>query len=271
MRISRRGIDTCLLGSTLLFSTPILADATEAHQVFQHSAVAIGHQSDYFVPSAGYHATLGHGLFAQSMSPAGHRARQGATQSWGISCVPYARQVSGIMVVGNAWQWWDKAAGQYARGDQPEPGSILNFRANGRMRLGHVAVVTRLVNAREIIVDQANWPSHAMRGGISHNVAVVDVSEANNWSAVRVELPQGGEFGSVYPTYGFIYNRPDTVAVSTRVTRPAPLPHINPVPSDLRPAAERPWNAIEEIADTSANTPRRINLRAAQPADASGG
>ena len=45
---------------------------------------------------------------------------------------------------------------------------------------------------------------------ISRNVAVVDVSEANNWSAVRVELGRDGTFGSVYPTYGFIYNRPDT-------------------------------------------------------------
>lgn len=175
------------------------------------------------------------------------------------------------MVVGNAWQWWDKAAGQYARGDQPEPGSILNFRSNGRMRLGHVAVVTRVVNPRQIIVDQANWPSNSMRGGISHNVAVVDVSEANNWSAVRVELPHGGEFGSVYPTYGFIYNRPDTGAVSATIARPAPLPNINPVPSDLRPAAERPWKLIKEVADTSANMPRRIDLRVNESVGASGG
>lgn len=173
------------------------------------------------------------------------------------------------MVVGNAWQWWYKAAGQYARGDQPEPGSILNFRSIGRMRLGHVAVVTRVMNARTIIVDQANWPSNAMRGGISHNVAVVDVSEANNWSAVRVELAQSGGFGSVYPTYGFIYNRPDTGIVSTRVKRPAPLSNINPAPSDLRPAAERPWQVFEEVAVRSASTPRRIDLRLTRSAGTS--
>ena len=100
--------------------------------------------------------------------------------------------------------------GRYARGSVPEAGSVLNFRANGRMRLGHVAVVTRVVNAREIMVDHANWPGGGGRGGVSHDVAVVDVSEANNWSAVRVEMGRGGEFGSIYPTYGFIYNRPDT-------------------------------------------------------------
>ena len=248
----------------------MLADATEANQAFQYDASTMGYRSGLIVPVASYSALLGHGAFARPMSPASRRARQNTVRSWGISCVPYARQVSGIMVIGNAWQWWDKAAGQYARGDQPEPGSILNFRANGRMRLGHVAVVTRVVNARQVIVDQANWPSNAMRGPISHNVAVVDVSEANNWSAVRVELAHSGGFGSVYPTYGFIYNRPDTGIVNTRVTRPAPQPHINPVPSDLRPAAERPWQVFEEVADTSANAPRRIDLRVTPSAGASG-
>ena len=126
------------------------------------------------------------------------------------------------------------------------------------MHLGHVAVVTRVVNAREVIVDQANWPSGGGRGGgVSHNVAVVDVSEANNWSAVRVELGRGGTFGSVYPTYGFIYNRPDTGVVMASVARPAPQPDINPVPSDLRPAAERPWRTIEEVAEAPATSPHR--------------
>jgi len=179
---------------------------------------------------------------------------------WGISCVPYARQVSGITVAGNAWQWWDNAAGEYARGDRPEPGSVLNFRSNSRMPLGHVAVVTRVVNPREIIVEQANWPSAGMRGGVSHDVAVVDVSEANNWSAVRVELGHGGDFGSVYPTYGFIYNRPDGGVVTASVTRPAPLPDINPIPSDLRPAAERPWQTYEEVAESPA-TPQKASRR----------
>jgi surface antigen len=171
------------------------------------------------------------------------------------------------MVVGNAWQWWDKASGLYARGELPEVGSVLNFRANGRMRLGHVAVVTQVVNPREVVVDHANWPSGGRRGGtVSRNVAVVDVSEANNWSAVRVELGRDGTFGSVYPTYGFIYNRPDTGIMVASVTRPAPQPEINPVPSDLRPAAERPWHTVEEVAEsrsapTRATPTRGIDMR----------
>jgi hypothetical protein len=101
------------------------------------------------------------------------------------------------------------------------------------------------VNRREVIVEHANWPSGGGRGGVAHGVAVVDVSEANNWSAVRVELGHEGTFGSVYPTYGFIYNRPDTGMVVASVSRPAPQPAINPAQSDLRPAAEQPWRTIE--------------------------
>jgi hypothetical protein len=185
--------------------------------------------------------------------------RRVAGRAGGISCVPYARSVSGIQVSGNAWQWWTNAQGLYARGDQPEAGSVLNFRSNGRMRLGHVAVVKRVVNAREVIVDHANW---ANGGQVTRSVAVVDVSEANNWSAVRVELARSGDFGSIYPTYGFIYNRPDTGMVQASIARPAPQPEINPVPSDLRPAAEQPWRTVvEEVAEDPGAQPRRIETR----------
>jgi hypothetical protein len=186
--------------------------------------------------------------------------RRFAVRSHGISCVPYAREVSGIEVAGNAWQWWNNAEGRYARGQTPEAGSVLNFRANGRMRLGHVAVVTRVVNPREVMVDHANWPGGGGRGGVSHDVTVVDVSEANNWSAVRVELGRGGEFGSIYPTYGFIYNRPDTGLITASIARPAPLTEMNRVPSDLRPAAERPWHTVEEVAEAPDGPSRRIDL-----------
>jgi surface antigen len=215
-------------------------------------------------PTAWYHSTpidmrLPSGWDAHGEREIGYGGRRAATRSFGggISCVPYARQVSGIQVVGNAWQWWDNAQGLYARGDRPEIGSVLNFRPNGRMRLGHVAVVTRIINARELLVDHANWPSGGIHGGaISHSVAVVDVSEANNWTAVRVELGHEDKFGSVYPTYGFIYNRPDPGLVIASVERPTPQAAINPVPSDLRPAAERPWRTVEEVAE-SADTARR--------------
>lgn len=140
-----------------------------------------------------------------------------------VSCVPYARQRSGIDLPGNAWQWWGNAAGRYARGQTPEPGAVLAFRAIRRMPLGHVAVVSRVINAREILVDQANWipPGVIVRG-----TPVVDVSPENDWTEVRVGIG-GGHFGSEYPTYGFIYRgRPGEVP--TEVASSLPLPPIAP-------------------------------------------
>lgn len=73
------------------------------------------------------------------------------------------------------------------------------------MKLGHVAVVTRVISAREIEVDQANWTSP---GAITRAVPVLDVSPDNDWTSVRAGLPWRDHFGSVYTTNGFIYGRP---------------------------------------------------------------
>ena len=156
--------------------------------------------------------------------------------------MPFARDESGIDLPGNAWEWWDNAAGVYARGSVPQLGSVLAFRANRRMRLGHVAVVTRVINPREIEVDQANWGTG---GGVSHDVSVVDVSEENDWSAVRVELGDREEFGAVYPTYGFIYDETDTGTMLASTAPPAPAPALNPAPGDLRTPAERDVEVAE--------------------------
>jgi surface antigen len=256
MRAFGTGTKACLLSSALLFSCPVIADSAQAAESGRY-------ERDALKPTASYHPhAIGSRIaWDGKVSPTIRTAGMlGATRTYGVSCVPYARQVSGIQVAGNAWQWWENAKGLYARGDQPEVGSVLNFRSNGRMRLGHVAVVTRVVNPREVIVEHANWPSGGSLGRISHNVAVVDVSEANNWSAVRVELGRDTTFGSVYPTYGFIYNRPDPGVMIAGVAPPAPQAAINPVPSDLRPAAERPWRTVEEVAESPANQRDRINL-----------
>ena len=151
----------------------------------------------------------GHGgskhLFAK-----GTKARYGRYASaGGLQCVPFARAASGIALKGNAANWWDAAAGVYDRGAAPEAGSVLNFRATGRMRLGHVAVVTAIDDSRHIEVEHANWPGTQNKSGISKNILVEDVSDRNDWSAVKVGLGNG-DYGSTYPTYGFIYDRPDT-------------------------------------------------------------
>ncbi len=141
----------------------------------------------------------------------------------GLQCVPFARAASGIELKGNAVNWWDAAAGVYERGSQPEVGAVLNFRANGGMRLGHVAVVRQVVNSREVEIDHANW-AWSGKGNISRGVTVIDVSERNDWSAVRVALGHGEQFGSMYSTYGFIYDRPDsgTLVANARPTLSAP-------------------------------------------------
>jgi hypothetical protein len=81
---------------------------------------------------------------------------------------------------------------------------------------------------------------------------VVDVSEADDWSAVRVGLGRSGDFGSVYPTYGFIYDRPDSGVEVAAASAPSPQPALNPAPRDLRPMAERPWQTFEEVAQAPA-------------------
>lgn len=125
-----------------------------------------------------------------------------------MTCVPYARERSGLALRGDAWQWWDAAAGRYGRGALPAPGAVLVFARTRRLPGGHVAVVGRVISAREIRVDHANWDGSPGAGPIVLDQPVVDVSPANDWSAVRVWYPAGRQFGtSTYPALGFI--RPD--------------------------------------------------------------
>ncbi len=167
-------------------------------------------------------------------------ARHSRHRVW-MSCVPFARLDTGIRVSGNAWQWWRKAAGAYARGNIPELGSVLVFRANTRMRLGHVAVVSRVINRREIEVDQSNWAHR----GPTRGTAVVDVSEQNDWTAVRVALGRSERFGDIYPAYGFIYDRPDDGALLVATDDPAPKAVLNPASVVLR-AVDDPYRQVAE-------------------------
>ncbi len=134
-----------------------------------------------------------------------------------IQCVAFARADTGMDITGNAANWWDNAAGRYARGNRPEPGSVLNFRSTGNMRLGHVSVVSSVVGSREILIDHSHWGGP----GVARGVTVLDVSPDNDWSEVRVSIGTTGEFGSIYPTYGFIYNRPDNGLRMASATQPA--------------------------------------------------
>ena len=72
-------------------------------------------------------------------------------------CVPFARAASGIQIYGDAWTWWDQADGRYKRGDVPRAGAVIVFARTGRLPLGHVAVISRVVTSRVAMVTHANW------------------------------------------------------------------------------------------------------------------
>ena len=133
-------------------------------------------------------------------------ATPASAQFW--QCAPYAREISGIQIRGNANTWWSQAVGRYERGDAPKVGAVLAFEPTSRMRVGHVAMVSDVVNDREVLLTHANW---SRRGGVETNARAIDVSAAGDWSEVRVQY--GRAMGtSTYPTKGFIYaDRPSAV------------------------------------------------------------
>lgn len=177
---------------------------------------------------------------AHSRHHRGHAVRVAAVARV-IQCVAFARSASDVALSGNAVNWWQNARGIYARGTAPEAGSVLSFRANSRMPLGHVAVVTQIVDSRTVQIDQSHW--HA--NGISRDVSVIDVSQNNDWSAVRVAVGHGGTFGSIYPTNGFIYPRPDSSGRIVTARSDAAMPRAgNLAPTDLR-------RGIAEVAEAS--------------------
>lgn len=140
--------------------------------------------------------------FALVVSCALLTATPAMAQFW--QCAPFARVVSGIDLHGNANTWWGQAAGRYARGHAPKVGAVLAFSATSRMRMGHVAMVSEVVNDREVLLTHANW---SRRGGVEHDVRAIDVSANGDWSEVKVWYgPQGGLGTSAYPTKGFIYS-----------------------------------------------------------------
>ena len=159
-------------------------------------------------------ARAGHLAFVDEMTPWVISPGQDVpviTDGGYLQCVPYARMISGIGIRGDAWTWWDKASGTYARGNLPEPGAVLSFPGIERMPLGHVAVVTHVLEPRKILIEHANWPTATVRhGAISQGIQVADVSYANDWTEVRVQFGSGGPLGSVYPAHGFIYGWSET-------------------------------------------------------------
>ncbi|HYD86586.1 MAG TPA: CHAP domain-containing protein [Vitreimonas sp.] len=121
-----------------------------------------------------------------------------------LQCVPFARRESGVDLYGNANTWWRQAAGRYETAEDPSEGAVLVLHGYATSSRGHVAVVKEIVSSRMIIVDHANWLN---AGEITRDVPIQDVSEAGDWSEVRVWHVPGRHWGGrTYRVQGFILN-----------------------------------------------------------------
>jgi surface antigen len=131
-------------------------------------------------------------------------------------CVPFARLISGIQIFGDARTWWTQAIGKYETGFTPKAGSVLCFKPVGKMKLGHVAVVSQVLTDRVIQITHANWSMiNGGRGQVEKDVTVIDVSPGGDWSQVKVWNDPSANLGATtYPTYGFIYQNGQAMALA---------------------------------------------------------
>jgi surface antigen len=165
-------------------------------------------------------------------------------------CVPFARLISGVEIYGDARTWWSQAVGHYDTGYTPKTGAVLCFKPTGRMRLGHVAVVSQVLTDRVIQISHANWSViEGSRGKIERNVTVIDVSPAGDWSLVKVWWDPSRELGTTtYPTYGFIYGDARRTAQDQALA--AAQTATNRVVGGVRPGAS-PMAMLGQIADST--------------------
>jgi len=130
-----------------------------------------------------------------------------------LQCVAYARQASAVQLSGNARDWWGHAEGVYTRGHAPRAGAVLAFRATHAMPMGHVAVVNKVIDDRHVLINHANWSRPGM---VERGVMAVDVSEAGDWSQVRVWYANTNSLGlRPSPAFGFIYPSTETASNET--------------------------------------------------------
>lgn len=119
-----------------------------------------------------------------------------------LQCVPYARAMSGVSLFGDAWTWWQKAAGKYSRSHAPSAGSVMVLYNYAGPKRAHLAVVGSVQSSREIRIDHANWLD---QGNVYTNVPVYDMSTDNDWSDVKVYNPATRDWGTrYYDVQGFI-------------------------------------------------------------------
>jgi hypothetical protein len=153
-------------------------------------------------PSA--HATLAPRAFERAPDDAYEPTARVTNGRARLQCVPFARRESGVEIYGNANTWWRQASGRYETAEAPRERAVLVLHGYENASRGHVAVVKEVVSPRLIIVDHANW----LNGGeITRDVPIMDVSDAGDWSEVRVWHVPGRHWGGrTYNVQGFILN-----------------------------------------------------------------
>jgi surface antigen len=152
-----------------------------------------------------------------------------------LQCVPYARDHSGVTLYGDAYTWWDKAAGKFARTTAPSEGAVMVLYNYAGPARGHVAVVRAVLDSRTIKIDHANWLDD---GAIYVDDPVRDVSAANDWSQVRVfNLRTGAWGGRIYPVQGFIGPGPDAGTQDWHIAQNPPSAQGDAISALLRDAA----------------------------------
>ena len=191
-------------------------------------------------------------------------------------CVPFARLISGVQIYGDAWTWWRQASGKYATGDTPQTGAVLCFKPTGKMRLGHVAVISRVLTDRVVQVTHANWSRiGGTRGQIEKDVTVIDVSAQGDWSEVKVWYDPIRDLGTTsYPTHGFIYadrpTDPNIAAVQIAAAQNAAVTvaqgAANQITAAMRPGGN-PLQMLSQAADSTDRIASLIQSATSQPAD----
>lgn len=197
------------------------------------------------------------------VAPASEAARPGqrvrSAAGWG-DCVRTVRALSDFTIRGDAWMWWQNAAGQYVRDSRPTAGSVLVFKRTASMGRGHVSLVSKVVDSRTVLVDHT-WIAGR---GIKRGMQVIDVSANNDWSAVRVWHGPTDQLGQrVYPTYGFI--QPDGGKPSGElimaVDRGDDAPSAARFDETEAPVAVSPRGRKPQIKSTVARAPQQQQHR----------
>lgn len=137
-------------------------------------------------------------------------------------CVDYAKENgwSDFSGLGFAYKWWFAATEKtssyyvpgYPVGNIPQIGAVLVLKPWSGNTAGHVAIVTKIVDDDEILVNHANWRNDEV---IRIGDKVKDAS-GGKWKKILVQY--GADYGSTtYDTNGFIYQKGTQVPTMERV------------------------------------------------------